>query len=484
MSFLGIDLGTSGLRAILTDASGTPIRKAEAAYSTHSPLPGWSEQDPKLWIDALDHIIDELRATEPRFSHLCGIGVAGHMHGATLLDDDGNVLRPCILWNDTRAATEAAALDQTAVFRSVSGNIVFPGFTAPKLSWVAKHEPKIFEKTAKVLLPAAYVNYYLTGTYIADLSDSAGTAWLDVHARDWSSELLSISGMQRSQMPNLVEGCDKAGVLRQDLKDKWGLKNDIIIAGGAGDNAAAACGIGAFNEGHGFVSLGTSGVILVARDGCYPAPETAVHTFCHALPSRWYQMGVMLSATDSLNWLSTITGRTPAQLTSALPGSLCKPSPVKFMPYLSGERTPHNDAQIRGGFLNISAQSDTVDLTQAVLEGVAFGLRDSLEALKYTGALPKTLYAIGGGAKSKYWLKLIATVLNIELKVPKDGDFGPSLGAARLAQIAASGQDIKAVMRAPLVATTMEPEAELIHEFEDAYQNFKTNFAAYRTACC
>ena len=336
MSFLGIDLGTSGLRAMLMDEAGLAISTVEAAYSTRSPAPGWSEQDPKLWIDALDAVVEELSITEPRFANLIGIGVAGHMHGAILLDDMGNVLRPCILWNDTRAATEAAALDQNPVFRDISGNIVFPGFTAPKLAWVAKHEPEIFRKTAKVLLPAAYLNYHLTGDYVADFSDSAGTSWLDVHARDWSNTLLSLGGMDVSQMPDLVEGCDAAGMLRQDLKRKWGLKQDVVIAGGAGDNAAAACGIGAFKEGQGFVSLGASGVILIARDGCYPAPATAVHTFCHALPARWYQMGVMLSATDSLNWLSKITGQTPAQLTRALPDALRTPSAVKFMPYLSG----------------------------------------------------------------------------------------------------------------------------------------------------
>jgi xylulokinase len=216
LSFLGIDLGTSGLRAMLMDKSGLAIRTVEAAYTTCSPAPGWSEQDPKLWIDALDTVVEELRTTEPLFANLVGIGVAGHMHGATLLDDMGNVLRPCILWNDTRAAIEAAALDQNPVFREVSGNIVFPGFTAPKLAWIAKHEPEIFIKTAKVLLPAAYLNYYLTGDYVTDLSDSAGTSWLDVHTRDWSDTLLSLGGMDVSQMPKLVEGCDTAGTLRQD----------------------------------------------------------------------------------------------------------------------------------------------------------------------------------------------------------------------------------------------------------------------------
>jgi len=481
LSFLGIDLGTSGLRVMLMDDVGTVLRTAESAYTTQSPAQGWSEQDPKLWLDTLDTVIQELQKSEPRFTDIVGIGVAGHMHGATLLDELGNVLRPCILWNDTRAAQEAHGLDENSVFRDISGNIVFPGFTAPKLAWVAKHEPEIFDKTAKVLLPAAYLNFYLTGDYIADRSDSAGTSWLDIHTREWSDTLLSLNGMRRSQMPKLVEGCEQAGILRRELKQRWGLKNDVIVAGGAGDNAAAACGIRAYKEGQGFVSLGTSGVILMARNGCYPAPATAVHTFCHALPSRWYQMGVMLSATDSLNWLSKITGQTPAQLTGALPNTLRGPSKVKFMPYLSGERTPHNDADIRGGFLGVSIQHDTVDLTQAVLEGVAFGLRDSLEALKQTGAMPKTLYAIGGGAKSDYWLKLLATVLQIELLVPEDGDFGPALGAARLAQMASQGADLDLALSSPKISKTVPPNIDLIGTFEDAYQHFKHTFTTYRS---
>jgi len=382
MSYLGIDLGTSGLRALLVDDTGLPIGSAEKAYDVSNPKAGWSEQDPAEWIIALDGAMAALKKRFEKFEDLRGIGVAGHMHGATLLDDAGKVLRPCILWNDTRSEAEATYLDQIEGVRALSGNIVFPGFTAPKLLWVKKNEPDIFAKVAKVLLPAAYLNYHLTGKFVADMSDSAGTSWLDVGERAWSQNLLDSSEMRSDQMPELVEGSDKAGMLRNDLRKRWGISGDVVVCGGAGDNAAAACGIGAFRDGDGFVSLGTSGVVLVARDAYVPMPETAVHTFCHAIPDRWYQMGVMLSATDSLNWLSRIAGQTPADLTNKLGDQLRPPGDLRFLPYLSGERTPHNDTKIKGAFTGLSTSTTTEDLTRAVLEGVSFGLRDSFEALK------------------------------------------------------------------------------------------------------
>jgi xylulokinase len=255
-----------------------------------------------------------------------------------LIDDQGTPIRPCILWNDTRSHAEAARLDAIPQVRALSGNIVFPGFTAPKLEWVRTHEPDDFARVAKVLLPAGYLNWYLTGDFVANMSDSAGTSWLDVGARDWSDPLLNAGHMRRDQMPRLVEGCAIAGQLRPALARALGLKKPVVVAGGAGDNAAAACGIGALSEGKGLVSLGTSGVLLVARDGYVPAPEAALHTFCHAVPDRWYQMGVMLSATNSLNWLAKISGQTPTQLTQALGDDLEPPGRELFLP-LSFRRT-------------------------------------------------------------------------------------------------------------------------------------------------
>ena len=478
MTYLGIDLGTSGLRALLTDEDGAPLASTERHYQARQPHPGWSEQDPAEWIAAVEDAVQELRQT-PGFDRLHGVGVAGHMHGACVLDADDKVLRPCILWNDARASAEAARLD-TDDNRALSGNIVFPGFTAPKLAWLRTHEPETFAKIAKVLLPAAYLNLYLTGDHVADLSDSAGTAWLDTGKRDWSDRLLAASHMTRAQMPRLVEGCDAAGQLRPELARKWGIARPVTVAGGAGDNAAAACGMGALQEGQGFVSLGTSGVLLTARDGYSPAPASAVHTFCHAVPDRWYQMGVMLAATDSLNWLSRITGAAPAELTANL-GPLQPPGHTRFLPYLSGERTPHNDTEVRGAFTGLSTVTTRDDLTRAVFAGVAFGLRDSLEALQSTGARLPHLIAIGGGARSEYWLRLIATVLNLPLLRPASGEFGAALGAARLAR-SASGADWQAIMTPPQIAATMEPEPTLTEAFSEAYRSFKSAYPAIRAA--
>jgi len=288
--------------------------------------------------------------------------------------------------------------------------------------------------------------------------------------------------MARDQMPRLVEGSGAAGHLREDLARSWGVSGTVTVAGGAGDNAAAACGIGALNEGQGFVSLGTSGVLLAARDGYCPAPETAVHTFCHAVPDRWYQMGVMLSATDSLNWLGRITGATPADLTAPLGEVVQPPGTLRFLPYLSGERTPHNDAEIRGSFTGLAAETTRDDLTRAVLEGVAFGLRDSLQALKSTGAAFDSLVAIGGGTGSRYWLKLISTVLNTPLTVPKGGEFGAALGAARLAMTAATGADPDAVMTPPDMGETFEPDPDTRQSFDSAYVKYRTAYPAIRIA--
>ncbi|MGH1480739.1 MAG: xylulokinase [Geminicoccales bacterium] len=476
MAYLGIDLGTSGLRALLIDDEGRPTGAAERHYSVSHPHSGWSEQNPSDWIDALEAAIEEMRGTYPAFADIKGIGVAGHMHGATLLDVASNVLRPCILWNDTRSHAEAARLDAIDHVRALSGNIVFPGFTAPKLEWVRGNEPAIFDQVAKVLLPAAYLNLYLTGDCVADMSDSAGTSWLDVGKRDWSDRLLDVSHMRREQMPRLVEGAAAAGELRADLVSKWGLSGTVTVAGGAGDNAAAACGIGALDEGQGFVSLGTSGVLLSARDGYRPAPETAVHTFCHAVPGRWYQMGVMLSATDSLNWLAGITGQSPAELTTSLGDEIQNPGRVRFLPYLSGERTPHNDADIRGAFTGLATETTRDDLVRAVLEGVAFGLRDSFEALVATDAKLEQLIAIGGGTASRYWLRLIATILGVPLSLPSGGEFGAALGAARLGMAASTGDAPERIMAPPALGETITPDTDQRASFDDAYQAFR---AAY-----
>lgn len=480
--FLGLDLGTSGLRVILASEDGHVIGASEASYDVAHPHAGWSEQDPADWITACGTALAALRNSHPaQMGAVQALAISGHMHGATLLDAGGNVLRPCILWNDTRSHVQAAALDQTDGVRDASGNIVFPGFTAPKLAWVAAHEPDIFARTAMVHLPKDYLIYHLTGEHVAEMSDAAGTAWLDVKARGWSDLLLDAGGMTPAQMPRLIEGTDVAGTLRDALATEWGLPKGVKVIGGGADNAAAACGVGAKAEGDGFVSLGTSGVLLAARDVCAPMPATAVHTFCHAIPGRWYQMGVMLAATDSLNWLSRITGQTPADLAKALPDAPTDPGSVGFLPYLSGERTPHNDSAIRGAFTRLDIATGPADLTQAVMEGVAFGLRDSLEALNATGAQIDRLTAIGGGTQSPYWCGVLANVLNLPLDLPAQGEFGAAMGAARLAICGATGADPDVVMTRPEISRTIDPNPAQTAAYDAAYQTFKATYPALKS---
>lgn len=481
--YLGLDLGTSGVKALLIDETQRIIASATGVLEVSRPRAGWSEQDPAQWISATEEAIAVLKNSHGKaLASVRGIGLSGQMHGATLLDKDDKPLRPCILWNDTRSHREAAELDADPRFRRITGNIVFPGFTAPKLVWVKRNEPEIFSKTAKVLLPKDFLRLWLTGEHISEMSDAAGTAWLDVEQRRWSAELLEATALTEAHMPRLVEGTEEAGILRAELAGRWGMGAHVIVAGGAGDNAASACGAGTVKPGAAFVSLGTSGVLFASNAAYLPNPESAVHTFCHALPNTWHQMGVILSATDSLNWLAGITGIKPSELTRELGEDLKAPSGVMFLPYLSGERTPHNDAIIRGSFTGLAHRTDRAALTQAVVEGVAFAFRDSLEALRQAGTELSSVTAIGGGSRSTYWLKAIATALGVTVEVPAEGDFGAAFGAARLGMIAAEGADPLAVCTPPAIAAVIEPDTALRPAFEEEYRRYRALYPAIRGA--
>ena len=480
--YLGLDLGTSGVKAMLIDGDQRIVGSANGALDVSRPHPGWSEQDSADWIRAAKEAVSGLKASFPaELGAVKGIGLSGQMHGATLLDGDDKVLRPCILWNDTRSYREAAALDADPRFRKITGNIVFPGFTAPKLVWVRDNEPEIFSRVAKVLLPKDYLRLWLTGEHISEMSDSAGTSWLDTGARKWSPELLAATGLSEDHMPSLVEGTEQGGRLRAELASSWGMGEGVVVAGGAGDNAASACGMGTVSEGHAFVSLGTSGVLFAANASYLPKPESAVHAFCHALPRTWHQMGVILSATDALNWYSGIAGKSAAELTGEVGDTLKAPSGVTFLPYLSGERTPHNDAVIRGAFIGLGHESGRTALTQAVMEGVTFAIRDNLEALKSAGTSISRVTAIGGGSRSKYWLASIATSLGVPVDVPADGDFGAAFGAARLGLIAATGADPLSVCQPPVMAETIDPVSGLGEAYAAAYARYRSAYPAIRS---
>ncbi|WP_102107077.1 xylulokinase [Oceaniglobus roseus] len=476
MKYIGLDLGTSSLKAILIDEAQTVLAEHSVPLTVERRHDGWSEQDPASWERAAAEAVQALKAADG-CEGLAGIGLSGHMHGATLVGADDTVLRPCMLWNDTRSHRQAAAMDADPQFREITGNIVFPGFTAPKVDWVRENEPGTFAKIAKVLLPKDYLRLYLTGGHVSEMSDAAGTAWLDTGARDWSDALLSACHLSRDHMPSLVEGSETSGTLRPALAEAWGIPQ-VPVAGGAGDNAAAAIGAGVVKDGTAFLSLGTSGVLFAANDGYRPDPATAVHTFCHAVPGTWHQMGVILAAADALQWLSRLTGKSAAELTGGL-GDLRAPSKTLFLPYLGGERTPLNDSAIRGQFLFLDHATDAKAAARAVLEGVAFAFADCRDALKATGTTLHSALALGGGARSDYWLKVLATALDITLEVPKDGDFGAALGAARLGMMAATGAGAEIASQPP-IARSVAPDASLTQAFADQHARYKAAYPALK----
>jgi xylulokinase len=453
---------------------GEFLDSADYSYSLKSEISGFNEQNPRDWIDALKASIGELKnRNAAAVASLQAIGIAGHMHGATLLDKNGEILHPCILWNDTRSYKQASILDHDVKLQEITGNIIFPGFTAPKLLWIQENKPEIFEQVAKVLLPASYLGFYLTGDFFMDMSDAAGTSWLDVGNRCWSDYALNAGNMRSDQMPDLLEGSQIASSVSKFIADELGIPRGVSVVAGAGDNAAAACGVGIMQEGQGFVSLGTSGVLLTARDAYTPLAQSAVHTFCHAIPKTWYQMGVILSATDSLNWLSSVTGKSPIELSESLTQKINGPSSEKFYPYLSGERTPLNDAHIRGGFVGLSTNSNQTKLTQAVMEGVAFALLDCMEVLKKAGPCPDQLLAIGGGSHSRFWLETIAATLNKAIACPIDGEYGAAMGAARLAILGKTSEPVKNILSQPTIAETIEPRSDLTDLYCEAFTTYK-----------
>lgn len=477
--YIGIDIGTSSVKTVLFDRDQRLVAQASRPLTVSRPHPGWSEQDPQSCWDAVVATIDAVAAQHP-LTRLRGIGLSGQMHGAVCLDNDDRVLRPAILWNDGRAQAECAAFE--AAFpnsRAIAGNIAMPGFTAPKLLWMRKHEPEIFAHVDTVLLPKDYVRLCLTGHHVSDMSDAAGTLWLDVAARDWSDDLLEATGLTRAHMPRLVEGSHSSGELLPDLAARWGIAGPVVVAGGAGDNAAAACGVGVVTPGSAFVSLGTSGVLFVSNARFSPNTEGAVHAFCHAIPDTWHQMGVILSASDSLEWLSRIAGKPAAELANAV-GPVTAPSDIAFLPYLSGERTPHNDAGARGAFTGLSQSHGLRDLTQAVMEGVAYAFADCQRVLAEAGTDFDAALAVGGGARSETWLQIIANVLNRPMQIAADSDVGAALGAARLAICATEGADPAEICTAPQILRTIHPEPALVERYRAGHARYRALYPALK----
>lgn len=460
--YIGIDIGTSEVKALLLGPDQRVIGSAGSPLTVSRPHPGHSEQNPADWWTATQVALAALRAAHPaEYAATEAIGLSGQMHGAVLLDAQDRVLRPAILWNDTRCAAECSEMmAELPALSELGGSLAMPGFTAPKLRWVARHEPEVFRQVAKVLLPKDHVRLMLTGEHVSDLSDASGTLWLDVRRRDWSYELLALTGLTRAHMPRLVEGSQASGRLKADVAQALGLRPGTVVAGGAGDNAASAVGMGAVEAGQGFLSLGTSGVLFVVTPDYQPNAASATHAFCHAVPGRWHQMSVMLSAASALQWVSELLGAANAgevaTRAAVLNASDRAASPL-FLPYLSGERTPHNDAQVRGSFHGLDFDTNAARLGYAVMEGVSFGLLDGLAALNAAGSTVSRLSLVGGGARSPFWAQMLASALYVEIVTHGGSAVGGALGAARLGALSV-GAPMALVCLPPPIDTVYRPD--------------------------
>lgn len=474
--YLGIDLGSSGVKSILIDDAQHLVGEAASRpLQVERAQPGWSEQDPDLWWQAVCETLDALAQSHgPAMATVQGIGLSGQMYGATVLDAADRPLRPAILWNDTRSDAECAELAEAVpdLLQRV-GRRPTPGVTATKLLWLRRHEPETFAAIRTVLLPKDYVRLQLTGEKASDMADSSGTMWVDLARRDWSDRILAATGLDRSAMPRLYEGTEVTGRVRPVLAARWGMDKAPVVAGGGGDNACGACGTGVVNEGEGTVSIGTSGVLFVANASPRPAGSAAIETLCHAVPQRWHQMSVVLSATSCLTWLSQRLKQTPAELVAALGEAPRPATDLIFVPFLDGCWSPRSDAAIRGGFLGLAHQHDDAAMTQAVMQGVAFALLECAEAFHASGTRMERLLAIGGGSRSRLWMSILATSLGVELDLPQASELGAAFGAARLGMIAASGAAPETVLRRPAIRDVVAPSQAHRESYARSFERWR-----------
>lgn len=471
--YLGIDLGTSSVKVIILDDNDTLIAQASAPLNIYIPHSLWSEQHPQHWWQATNDAMADLKNNHAQeLLSVQAIGLSGQMHGATLLDASHNIIRPAILWNDGRSQKQCLELEQLVPnSRAITGNIAMPGFTAPKLLWVAQNEPELFARIDKVLLPKDYLRLLMTGDFASDMSDSAGTLWLDVESRKWSSEMLAATGLNESHMPKLYEGSEVTGILSADIAANWGMKK-VPVAAGAGDNAAGAVGIGVINPNEAFISLGTSGVYFVANENYLPNADGAVHTFCHCIPNTWHQMSVVLSAASCLSWVTKLTGAANEQnlLDEVALEDFTKPCAVTFLPYLSGERTPHNNPNAQGVFLGLGHNTTRAVLARAVLEGVAFAFADGQQVLLDAGTKIEQVSVIGGGARSELWGRILASVLNRPLIYREGSEVGPAFGAARLARMAVTSELPASVCLPGKIKHIIEADSTMAEIYQVQYQ--------------
>ena len=484
MYYIGIDLGTSSVKLLLIDELGAIHQQVTREYPLEFPHPGWSQQAPEDWKDAVLSGLQELTANCDK-RQIAGIGTGGQMHGLVVLDRDDNVIRPAILWNDGRTAAQVDYLNDVIGKQKLSAwtaNIAFAGFTAPKILWMRENEPENFARIAKIMLPKDYVNYILTGVHCCDYSDASGMLLLDVAHKRWSKEMLDLCGITEAQMPALYESYETVGTLRPEIAQLLGFPENVKVCAGAGDNAAAAVGTGVVGDGGCNISLGTSGTVFISSKQFGVDPNNALHAFAHA-DGGYHLMGCMLSAASCNKWLMDDILRTKdyageqAPITDEKLGT----NHVYFLPYLMGERSPINDTNARGTFIGMSMDTSRADMTQAVLEGVAFAIRDSVEVAKSLGIPLTSSMLCGGGAKSPLWRRILANVLNMPLTIPAS-EQGPGMGGAMLAMVAcgAYGSVAEACAKLVTVSETVAPDPEIAARYEARYQQFRLIYPALK----
>ena len=484
MYFIGIDLGTSAVKLLLMDEAGNIKNTVSREYPLEFPQPGWSQQNPEDWRNALMESIPQLlRGFDA--TQVAGIGCGGQMHGLVILDSQDRVIRPAILWNDGRTEEQVRYLNEDIGRERLSrltGNIAFAGFTAPKLLWLRENEPDNFSRISKIMLPKDYINYILTGVHACDYSDASGTLLLDVEHRCWSDEMLEICSVRKEQMPRLYESYQPIGSLRPDIARALGLSQQVLVCAGAGDNAAAAIGTGVIGDGGCNISIGTSGTVFISSKRFASDRNNALHSFAHA-DGAYHLMGCMLSAASCNRWLMEDVYRVrdyDSEQAEIFPHKLGG-NHVFFLPYLMGERSPINDTNARACFIGITLDSSRADLTQAVLEGVAFAIRDSLEVAKSLGLEISSSRLCGGGAKSPLWKRILANVLNLRLESPAS-EQGPGMGGAMLAMVACGiFPDVETACRTLVhISSAVEPETDLVEKYEKRYRQFKQIYPALK----
>ena len=475
MLYIGVDLGTSAVKLLMMDSEGKIQKIVSKEYPLYFPHPGWSEQKPEDWFEKSMEGIKELTA-ECDKSQVAGISFGGQMHGLVALDKDDNVIRPAILWNDGRTGEETDYLNQVIGKDKLSlytANIAFAGFTAPKILWMKKHEPENFAKISKIMLPKDYLAYKLSGSFCSDVSDASGMLLMDVKNRCWSKEMIEICGITEEQLPKLYESYEVVGTLKPEIAQELGLSADVKVIAGAGDNAAAAVGTGTVGDGMCNISLGTSGTIFISSKNFGVDEHNALHSFAHA-DGNYHLMGCMLSAASCNKWWNEEILKTTDFAAEQAGIQKLGENQVFYLPYLMGERSPHNDPDARATFIGMTMDTTREDMTQAVLEGVSFGLRDSLEVARSLGLKIERTKICGGGARSPLWKKMIANIMNMKVDVIESEE-GPALGGAMLAAVGCGEYPDVETIAAKMVKVvdTVEPDPELVAKYEERYQKFR-----------